>query len=59
MVVFDGHAREAALLYPKNLNVAASLALAGKGFEATQVRIVMDPDATGNTHCVHATGSLV
>lgn len=58
VVLFDGHAREAALRYPQNLNVAASLALAGNGFEATQVRIVVDPDATGNTHCVHATGAF-
>lgn len=58
VILFDGHAREAALRYPQNLNVAASLALAGGGFEATQVRIVVDPSATGNTHCVHATGSF-
>ena len=58
VVLFDGHAREAALRYPQNLNVAASLALAGRGFEATHVRIVVDPDATGNTHRVHATGSF-
>ena len=58
VVLFDGHAREAALRYPQNLNVAASLALAGKGFERTQVRIVVDPQAKGNTHRVHATGAF-
>ena len=58
VVLFDGHAREAALRYPQNLNVAASLALAGNGFERTQVRIVVDPDAKGNTHLVHATGAF-
>ncbi len=57
-VLFDGHAREAALRYPQNLNVAASLALAGTGFERTQVRIVVDPQAKGNTHRVHATGAF-
>lgn len=58
VVLFDGKAREAALRYPQNLNVAASLAIAGIGFEATQVRIVVDPDAAGNTHCVHAIGAF-
>jgi aspartate dehydrogenase len=58
VVLFDGHAREAALRYPQNLNVAASLALAGNGFERTQVRIVVDPHAKGNTHRVHATGAF-
>ena len=58
VVLFEGHAREAALRYPQNLNVAASLALAGTGFERTQVRIVVDPHAKGNTHRVHATGAF-
>jgi aspartate dehydrogenase len=57
-VLFEGHSREAALRYPQNLNVAASLAFAGIGLDATQVRIVVDPDATGNTHRVHAKGAF-
>jgi aspartate dehydrogenase len=58
VVLFNGYAREAALRYPQNLNVAASLALAGTGFERTQVRIVVDPHAKGNTHLVHAYGAF-
>lgn len=50
--LFSGTAREAAAAYPQNLNVAAALALAGPGFEATAVEVVCDPAATGNEHVV-------
>lgn len=50
ITLLQGNAREAAARYPANLNVAATLALAGVGFEATQVRVVVDPQAARNTH---------
>ncbi|RAP63634.1 aspartate dehydrogenase [Achromobacter sp. HZ01] len=57
-VLFNGPAREAALRFPKNLNVAATLALAGVGMERTRVEVVVDPLACGNQHTVRVTSPL-
>lgn len=49
-VVYSGPAREAVKIFPKNINVAATVALLGIGFDRTKVTIVLDPEATSNSH---------
>ncbi|MFA5772421.1 MAG: aspartate dehydrogenase [Thermoplasmata archaeon] len=48
--IFEGCAEDAVKHFPKNINVAATLSLAGIGFKKTKVRIVADPKATMNKH---------
>ncbi|MDD2410795.1 MAG: aspartate dehydrogenase [Candidatus Methanomethylophilaceae archaeon] len=49
-VIYTGTAREAVKLFPKNINVAATVSLFGIGFDKTKVTIVADPDTTSNSH---------
>lgn len=55
-VLFEGNAREAVKKFPKNINVAASVSLAGAGFDNTTVEIVADPVATRIHHKILAHG---
>ena len=55
-LIFSGNAFEAAKAFPANVNVAATLSLAGIGPEKTTVEVWADPDAKGNKHEITVKG---
>lgn len=57
-ILFEGPASEAVKKFPKNVNVAATLSLAGLGPDLTTVKVVADPTLERNTHTVHVTGDF-
>ena len=57
-VVFSGTAREAVSLFPRNINVAATVSLLGMGFDKTKVTIVVDPASKSNSHELRIKGEF-
>lgn len=55
-VVYEGPTREACRLYPRNVNVHASIALAGIGFDKTCSKIISDPEVDTNAHEIRLEG---
>ena len=56
--IFEGNALQAANGFPANVNVAATLSLAGIGAEKTMVEIWADPKAKGNSHEITIEGEF-
>ncbi len=56
--VFSGSAREACKGFPANLNVSASVSLAGIGPDRTQVRILAVPGLERNCHDIEVEGEF-
>ncbi|UCD03095.1 MAG: aspartate dehydrogenase [Candidatus Aenigmatarchaeota archaeon] len=57
-VIFEGTANRAIAGFPKNINVAITLALAGVGPEQTKVKIIADPFAVRNAHEIDVVGKF-
>ncbi|NME35072.1 MULTISPECIES: aspartate dehydrogenase domain-containing protein [Fusobacterium] len=55
-IVYEGTTREACKLYPRNVNVHATVALAGIGFDKTYSKIISDPEVSTNSHRIHIEG---
>lgn len=55
-VVYEGEARGAVAMFPRNANVHAAVALAGIGFDKTQSTIISDPDTDMNSHTISVKG---
>jgi aspartate dehydrogenase len=53
LLVFKGSAREAAIGFPANVNVAAALSMAGIGADRTTVEIWADPAQERNKHTIN------
>ena len=57
-LIYEGRAKEAVRFFPENVNVAASLSLAGIGKERTWVKIIVDPNISENIHEIKAEGKF-
>jgi aspartate dehydrogenase len=54
--LYDGPAREVLRLFPKNINVAATVSMLGVGFEKTRITLVCDPKSRINSHLLIVKG---
>jgi aspartate dehydrogenase len=55
-VLFEGSTRDACARFPRNVNVHASLAIAGIGFDRTRSIVVADPETRHMRHRVQVFG---
>ncbi|PIC67427.1 aspartate dehydrogenase [Sporosarcina sp. P21c] len=56
--IFEGVALDAIEKFPKNVNVALLLSIAGLGADKTAVRVIADPNIQRNTHHIEAKGDF-
>jgi len=58
LILYDGTVQKAVELFPQNINVAATLALASGAQEKTRVRIITSPEFKTNSHEVEVYGDF-
>jgi aspartate dehydrogenase len=58
VIFFKGNAREAALQFPQNANVGATIALASLGLDRTRVQLGSDPHVAGPLGIIEADGDF-
>ncbi|MBN2250464.1 MAG: aspartate dehydrogenase [Candidatus Altiarchaeota archaeon] len=56
IVLYDGPAREGVRRYPKNVNIASTISLAGIGLDRTRLRVIADPRVEKNVHELRVKG---
>lgn len=57
-VIFDGTASDAVKIFPANVNISATLSLAGIGGTDTVVRVIADPSVNKNIHELEVEGKF-
>ncbi len=57
-LIFEGNAKDALRAFPANVNIAATLSLAGIGTERTLVKIFVDPASSNNIHEITVSGDF-
>lgn len=57
--VFDGTAAQAAKHFPRHMNIAVAISLAGIGFERTTIELWMDPGISGAIHQLTVEGDEI
>lgn len=57
-IIFEGNASAAVKGFPKNINVSATLSMAGIGSQKTKVRIIACPHMLVNVHEVYVVGDF-
>jgi len=57
-IIFEGSAREAALAYPKNANVAVTVGLCGLGLDRTRARLVSSRKVSDPLGVIEAEGAF-
>jgi aspartate dehydrogenase len=58
LIIFEGSAREAALAFPKNANVAVSVGLCGLGLDRTRARLVSSRKVSDPLGLIEAEGAF-